>query len=1129
MKKFEKLLALVLAVVMIVGMLPMVASAAGGEDEVDPLVLDKSYDPVTGTLRLEAYATGTTIHTHTEKVVPCDIVLLLDTSGSMSKDYGLPLYVPSSKTSFKPNDFSTGYYSTAYYYKYEGKYYRVRYEQVTAATGGYTQVTDISPDEVTTTGRTSWTLFSRNNTQYYYKVAEGDYRPIYYQMVDHSSIGVIIGIRHRYYRFAYKDDSGNYVSIYGTTGTDANTGMDGDTDFGTSRPIYVEAVSTAYRAYYLNADGAKRYIGNAVPNTNTTAYTGTLYTLDNDASRIKALRVSVAGFIDTVAENAKGPDGVAGTEDDVEHRISIVRYSSAKWPTGQNEASLTEGNNNGRTELVKNLTDVSTGAGSLKTAVNSLSTGGDTASDYGFEKAQYVLDDTYNTAYCREKSNKIVVMFTDGVPNHGGNPLNPDTANAAVKNAKVLKDKGVTVYTIGLFSDPSNDVLQYMTACSSNYPKAESYTQPDEGSDQGYFLRASEDMDLDEIFEIIASDTTSGSARISLDTESVLVDTMSEYFQLPEGVSTDDIRVHSADYEGNGTWSDNDDYDDYDIDIEGKSVAVTGFDYSTFYVDTTTSGLNGKGQPGRKIVVEIPAVPDPSAPIDPDWVFEDPNYIVPTNTEDSGIYDDGKPVDYFETPEALVPTFKVIHCGRTVYGEGETGATEIYPVCDTFDLTKCTAEGVLYGGGFTNVECTEPVANGMAISPEAGDVYYIWEVNTDHLQPKTLSVWKHNGAGDLIDVVDLYFLTAIDRKYYASTGFDVEFEGDNYNYEDFNNDYSVAYEWIHISDKDNKDYTYYNLLGKCNGSLTGAVRVQDFKANYGKDNFVVMPYWVTLDNIKVTGTVERTCAYQGEGAAEPENNSNIYRSVSTVTEVTVDSVLTAQPVKVNKPLMLMSRFSMTSAPVVNGVVEPEPEVIEEPEEPEVPEEPEIPEEPEVPVQKLTVNDNGASYEVEIADGAVALTPAGANGKLFAGWYVDEACTKAADLNAVSDGMAVYAKYISNKYLTVKYTENLLTKKLSVVAAIDAKNYAETGFVVEINGASKVLPVKTYATRYMLLSGSTLFGSSIAKNAPLFDTEFSFASAKSGSKITITPYLITKDGTTVYGEKRVLTYTGWAIK
>jgi hypothetical protein len=87
--RFTKVLALILALVMTIGLLPMSAMATEETTNPDGLITDKTISgpDASGvyTLNLEAYTTGSV---SASSAKPLDIVLVLDTSGSMNDGFG---------------------------------------------------------------------------------------------------------------------------------------------------------------------------------------------------------------------------------------------------------------------------------------------------------------------------------------------------------------------------------------------------------------------------------------------------------------------------------------------------------------------------------------------------------------------------------------------------------------------------------------------------------------------------------------------------------------------------------------------------------------------------------------------------------------------------------------------------------------------------------------------------------------------------------------------------------------------------------------------------------------------------------------------------------------------------------
>ena len=93
----------------------------------------------------------------------------------------------------------------------------------------------------------------------------------------------------------------------------------------------------------------------------------------------------------------------------------------------------------------------------------------------------------------------------------------------------------------------------------------------------------------------------------------------------------------------------------------------------------------------------------------------------------------------------------------------------------TVDLTTKVPNGYLYGGSFSNKECTTPWSYGTesakSFRPQSGATYYIWEAPVDYLVPKSLSLSKTIDGQP--NVIGFYLLTGVDRLNYQSAGFDV--------------------------------------------------------------------------------------------------------------------------------------------------------------------------------------------------------------------------------------------------------------------------------------------------------------------------------------------------------------------
>lgn len=376
------------------------------------------------------------------------------------------------------------------------------------------------------------------------------------------------------------------------------------------------------------------YAENKVTSTTTTTPLDIVLVLDTSGSmdesfgrgqgsKLSALKTAVESFIDKVAGNA--------VETEANHQISIVTFDD-------NASRVCE------------LTPVNTGAETLKNAVESLSAGGATGTDEGMEKAEDVLKNA------QEDSERIVILFTDGVPTRFSS-YSPSVAHDAVNAAKRMKDAGVTVYAIGVFSgaDPSNtstNANKFMNAVSSNYPNAKSEVTDDflgvptawaidlgsRGEGKYYFASTSA-SGLEDVFDTIANTVTSSTLKVNPDATSVLSDTLSDYFNFPDGLTganPNGVTVQKVPVTGKNsrtyTWGTPVDITaEVNVTVDGKEIQVTGFNYKKNAVtEETENGETTYG--GCKLVVTLPIEVDENA------CLENPvaTGVYPTNSTAAG-------------------------------------------------------------------------------------------------------------------------------------------------------------------------------------------------------------------------------------------------------------------------------------------------------------------------------------------------------------------------------------------------------------------------------------------------------------------------------------------------------------
>ncbi len=1019
MTKAKRMLSLLLAVIMILSVIPITASAAENDGTTGGIKTHKEYNEETGYLTLEAYVTG---ESQTQIVAqPVDIALVLDVSGSME----------------------------------ELKQY-------------------------------SWT-----------------------------DIG---------WYWAYKE-SASFIKV-----TNRNDLNDLDTVYGAAEGTYLLHSVTLWthgKGYtpmrysggewqYLNKD--KEWANVA----NSSYGSGDIY-----ITKLNALKIAVKRFIDT-----------ANAASDPAHpnRISIIKFAGDKKDTIGDErydSSNTDSGWSNYSQIVQDLTNVNDNASTLKTTVDSLLASGATRADFGMQHAQTVLASTDSSR------KKVAIMFTDGEPT-SGNSFETAVANGAITAAKALKDSGTTIFTVGCFSTtPKTDPTTYMNYVSSNYPNATSLTSGGASVSTKYYSTAATSADLTGIFKKISQEV--GGASVTLTETTVLKDTISDYFNLDESVDgSRKIEVHTEtctaiDADGNPTaWQKDNDNTVYNVKTAGKTITVEGFDYSANWVGSHN------GQPGgKKIVLRIPI-----KPIDEKcWGLG-----LPTNDAgNSGIYVDNKPVAPFSVPTVNFPYYEIVHVKQNADGTlSYTGDTEetlgktvvptetlanrvrIEDASATVDLTSLVPAGYLYGGSFSNKECTiaQTYANGenpASFRPQSGATYYIWEAPVDYLVPKSLSLSKTIEGQP--NVIGFYLLTGVDRRYYQSAGFDVtDGSGNSISITDVGESGSTAlnggsgkvYQSLTTVYTNGTSVTYKpgeGVFEPLSASSYLACFSVPSDAWAAKDKKVVFtPYWITLDGMKVTGTTTRTCQSDGPGSrvvkkiAEAESGSTIMPANTAVQMLLTACGNVAVDGSENAP-----SASVDPIDPIGPVV------------PIDPIDPVTPVDPVEPAKQfsVTVYDGGSVYTLSAEAGediSSRLVSAGMHGMRFAGWFLDERSTAAAELKNVQGDMDVYAKYVSDTYLTLRYRNVGLfrSRNVKLYAALDSTDYAEAGFVIDGKAVSCPITKDAYTAFF-------LYGSTVREDNTLVSYTYGTSDLRYGDTVEITPYWVTLDGTTVYGTTQTLTY------
>lgn len=855
-------------------------------------------------------------------------------------------------------------------------------------------------------------------------------------------------------------------------------------------------------------------------------FNGNIWGVADKDRRLTALKTAVNNFAESVAAKAKGSDGQYGGEDDVNYRIAVVEFASEAY-------NLT----NGLVDM-----DTSRGLTQVKNAVSGLQAGGDTYPATGLDMANSIFD--ANPISGDGQRGRVVIMFTDGYPaENGTDNINYTLCDKAIARAQTSKRTyGATVYTVGIFSgaNPNSNIdtnfdygnrrdaekqlvaaNRYMHYTSSNFQNAKSLRNGGEKSGSSYYLAASNANSLNDVFKSISQ--TIGSTPVELTRTSVLRDVISDSFTLPEGYTDGDIKAYSVSCESSTknadgtytyTWKTTPDADKYDVTVadDNKTINVTDFDYAANWVDQYDVG--GSKSHGKKLVVEIPIVLDPDA-----------TGSVDTNGPASGIYasaDAETAFANFKTPTVYVPFFTVTHVASTVdsatgANKGEVRASKNYPLwCyKEFNLTSVVTANYLYGGTFNEETCTtvhkdvQEQGNPMELNPTENATYYIWEVPDYYLRPANYYVWRHlpeNGGKET--VVRLYPLTSVDRMLYKEVGFQIN--GTDYvsgtNNQEFDDSVGSAgtaqlYQMVKAVQNGQPYMTMYVNKGKINATAVGTDVSEDKTVSgtpidegfigglrlpqnlfdqFAADTPVTYrPYWITQDGVKVLGVRDRTSTFEA-GSTQPKDSSNKYAA-----EYSYVSAASTQA------MSFAEYFTMDdSQPVVDESL------------------------------TVTVVDGSNTTQVKVApngsvrDQVAYQAPAG---KVFAGWFADQAYTIPADLDQVTEDTTIYAKYVSDSYLDLAYSRTGLfrLRGVTLISAVDnPANYQASGIMV--NGQK--LDV-SYASRYRIFkTPANLFGA--ARDAKLMLADKSLSGT---GTLEVTPYWITLDGTEVHGVTHTLHY------
>lgn len=695
------------------------------------------------TITLEAFATGSKVITEQKTDIPTDIVLVIDQSGSMKDPIGGYTYTAYRKGSVwnSRNYHNEEYYPLRHNGGSENLWHKLNNNEYIAVS---------VEQKMVYTAISGW-----SNRKYYdnqnslYCLVSGEYKSVTVKREGHPFSAD---------KYWYTVDG---QQILYTTGDDSIP------NFGQYAPLY-QSVKKYIYSYTLN--GATTVIEESFGDGSSpdTQFYRRDYSSSAGDTRLNALKNAATTFANAVATKAAGEDGdINAPADNVNHRIAVVGFASGQLYNGTNynynNTEVFVGSNQYRYgtaaqgqygNAFQNM-NTSTGVGNVSASIEALSADGGTLTNLGLEMGNGIFG--ANPIAEGEKRNRVVIVFSDGVPGWSG--YDSDTANSAITQAGTAKNTyGATVYTIGIF--PGADATSAGNQNGNETEKANWFMQRVSSNTQypqspSYYLSAADAGTLNSIFQQISNQIETGGAETTLGSETVVKDIISPYFTLPAGTTASGIRIDTyacTGKDGNTyTWSGTSGGPGgATATVDGDQVSVTGFDFSENWCGTETDAQGNSTVRGNKLVI--------SFEVSPKSGFLGGNEVI-TNAS-AGIYENGSaqtPVMTFEQPKVNVPIqdVTVTATDKNVYLKGEVTADQLkdgseISVGDVkLDLSKATDTDKPYGldpwqTEYVDITVTVKDKDGNVISDKlenlTEDTTYTVEVT---VAPKTVGTSTH--------------------------------------------------------------------------------------------------------------------------------------------------------------------------------------------------------------------------------------------------------------------------------------------------------------------------------------------------------------------------------------------------
>lgn len=566
------------------------------------------------TLRLETFLTGSVNTT----AIPTDFVLVLDCSGSMLFDALFGKARPESVTATQMQDPNNQYYNFLRPAHTEENVFGdlIHYSANRAFNTGNigTQM------ESSGNGRTAWGYFgavSSIETPSLYYLYNGTYYKIHYETVSSH-----------YYLYFTAAEGKRWLRCTQSGGTITTTVVN-------TRPTGSTANDNDHDILLIGYAGDNIY---------------------RPIQRREALVDGVNTFIEEIYDHNTKDNFAPGV---TKNQVSIVAFgdgfsSGDSWSTAAPNISENSTVGSG-TRVVKSFKEItSSNKDTYKSALNDyFAFRGNTYIAYGMRLAKRLLQVKQTepgmaplNAQGGINRNKVVVVFTDGVPSNlsssgttSGTTNAYNNVNLALGEARTIKTVRTSptgtqinakIFSLDLSGDA--DAKKFLQRLSSNYPDGSATggttigtityggTAINPASDRIFYMDVNEEGGLEKAFSAIV-DANTGNTSAHM----VAVDALSDSFDLPEGVETsgkvklftaqcvgiktidgetflaftDDVPVDSrgeieeiwynSTNENNETvWTKQTNIDidadiDYYINEETKSIIFTGFDFGNLW------------------------------------------------------------------------------------------------------------------------------------------------------------------------------------------------------------------------------------------------------------------------------------------------------------------------------------------------------------------------------------------------------------------------------------------------------------------------------------------------------------------------------------------------------------------